>query len=65
MRELQNGILPDRTEATKDAVTYITTDLHLDGEINPLNFVEMSGEFFLEPLKILMNGVILLMLMDI
>ena len=46
VRELQNGILPDRTEATKDAVTYITTDLHLDGEINPLNFVEMSGEFF-------------------
>ena len=46
VRELKNGILPDATEATVDAVTYITTELHLDGEINPLNFIEMSGEFF-------------------
>ena len=46
VRELNNGILPDATEATEDAVTYITTELHLDGEINPLNFIEMSGEFF-------------------
>ena len=46
VRELQNGILPDSTEATEDAVTYITTELHKDGEVNPLNFIEMSGEFF-------------------
>ena len=46
VRELQNGILPDSTEATEDAVTYITTELHKDGDINKLNFIEMSGEFF-------------------
>ena len=48
VRELKNGILPDATSATKEAVTYITTELHKDGEVNPLNFVEMSGEFFSE-----------------
>ena len=46
VKELKNGILPDANEATEEAVTYITTELHLDGEINPLNFIEMSGEFF-------------------
>ena len=46
VRELKNGILPDATEASVDAVTYITTELHKDGEINPLNIIEMSGEFF-------------------
>ena len=46
VRELKNGILPDATQASVDAVTYITTELHLDGEKNPLNFIEMSGEFF-------------------
>ena len=46
VRELQNGILPDATEASVDAVTYITTELHKNGEINPLNIIEMSGEFF-------------------
>ena len=51
VRELQNGILPDSTEATEDAVTYITTELHKDGEVNPLNFIEMSGEFFSKAAK--------------
>ena len=46
VREMQHGILPQATPATKDAVTYITTELHKDGEVNPLNFIEMSGEFF-------------------
>jgi len=46
VRELKNGILPDATQASVDAVTYITTALHMDGEVNPLNFIEMSGEFF-------------------
>ena len=46
VRELKNGILPDANQASVDAVTYITTELHLNGDINPLNFVEMSGEFF-------------------
>ena len=46
VRELKSGILPDANEATVDAVTYITTELHKDGEVNPLNIIEMSGEFF-------------------
>ena len=46
VRELKNGILPAANPATVDAVTYITTELHKDGEINPLNIIEMSGEFF-------------------
>ena len=52
VRELRNGILPHATQASVDAVTYITTELHkVDSEdgtknINPLNIIEMSGEFF-------------------
>ena len=46
VNELKNSILPDSTPAEKKAVTYISTELILDGEANPLNFVEMSGEFF-------------------
>ena len=56
VRELRNGILPDATIADVDAVTYITTELHKEDEngkmeINPLNIIEMSGEFFSEAAK--------------
>ena len=46
VKELGYGILPDRTSASTESVTYISTNLHKDGEVKPLNFVEMSGEFF-------------------
>ena len=46
VNELSIGIPPDRTDADKDSVTFISTELRKDGEIKPLNFVEMSGEFF-------------------
>ena len=55
VRELRNGILPAATDATVDAVTYITTELHKENdgniEVNPLNIIEMSGEFFSEAAK--------------
>jgi len=49
---LDKGALPYRTPATKDAVTYISTTLIGKNketgkqEKSPLNFIEMSGEFF-------------------
>ena len=46
VKELENGILPRRTNATIDAVTYISTTLKVNDNDHPLNFVEMSGEFF-------------------
>ena len=43
LKELENGILPRRTNATIDAVTYISTTLKVNDNDHPLNFVEMSG----------------------
>jgi GTP-binding protein EngB required for normal cell division len=58
VNELNNGVLPDATPASKDAVTYISTTLmeqDADGnptaEESPLNFIEMSGEFFQKAAK--------------
>ena len=53
INELNNGVLPYATPANKDNVTYISTTLieqdaegNNTGKVSPLNFVEMSGEFF-------------------
>ena len=58
VNELNNGVLPDATPASKDAVTYISTTLmeqdadgNPTGEESPLNFIEMSGEFFQKAAK--------------
>lgn len=58
VNELNNGVLPDATPASKDAVTYISTTLieqdadgNPTGEESPLNFIEMSGEFFQQAAK--------------
>lgn len=58
VNEINNGVLPDATPATKDAVTYISTTLveqdadgKPTGETSPLNFIEMSGEFFQKAAK--------------
>ena len=58
VNELNNGILPWSTPASKNAVTYISTTLieqdadgNPTGPGSPLNFIEMSGEFFQEAAK--------------
>ena len=58
VNELNNGVLPDATPASKGAVTYISTTLmeqdadgNPTGEESPLNFIEMSGEFFQKAAK--------------
>jgi len=49
---IDKGVLPFRTPATQEAVTYISTTLVDENiktgkqEKSPLNFIEMSGEFF-------------------
>ena len=45
---LRNGVLPAATSADEGRVTYITTELHHKDtdDINLLNIIEMSGEFF-------------------
>ena len=60
---LRNGVLPAATSADEGRVTYITTELHHKDtdDINLLNIIEMSGEFFTMPLKIHQCGLTELM----
>ena len=46
LNHFNSGTLPDLGQTN-----YTATELHLNGEIYPLNFIEMSGEFFYRAAK--------------